>query len=32
MKKLEETGYRLHPKKCEFFQKAAEWVGHKIEN
>ena len=31
MKKLEEAGYRLHPKKCEFFKKEAEWVGHKID-
>ena len=30
MKKLEEAGYRLHPKKCEFFQKETEYVGHKI--
>ena len=29
MKKLEEAGYRLHPKKCEFFKKEAEWVGQK---
>ena len=31
MKKLKEAGYRLHPKKCEFFQKEAEWMGHKID-
>ena len=31
MKKLEEAGYRLNPKKCEFFQKEAEWIGHKID-
>ena len=31
MKKLEEAGYRLHPKKCEFFKKEAEWIGHKID-
>ena len=30
MKKLDEAGYRLHPKKCEFFKKEAEWVGHQI--
>ena len=28
MRKLDEAGYRLHPKKCEFFKKEAEWVGH----
>ena len=31
MKKLEEAGYRLNPKKCEFFKKEIEWVGHKID-
>ena len=31
MKKLEEAGYRLHPKKSKFFQKEAECVGHKID-
>ena len=31
MKKLEQTGYRLNPKKCEFFKKEIEWVGHKID-
>ena len=30
MKKLDEAGYRLHPKKCEFFKKEAEWAGHQI--
>ena len=30
-KKLEEAGYRLNPKKCEFFKKEAEWIGHKID-
>ena len=30
MKKLDEAGYRLHPKKCKFFKKEAEWVGHQI--
>ena len=30
MKKLDEAGYRLHPKKCEFFKKEAEWVRHQI--
>ena len=29
MKKLEQAGYRLNPKKCEFFKKEIEWVGHK---
>ena len=27
--KLNEAKYRLRPKKCEFFKKQAEWVGHK---
>ena len=27
MKKLEKAGYRLHPKKCEFFKEEAEWGG-----
>ena len=31
MKKLEQAGYRLNPKKCEFFKKEIEWVGHKID-
>ena len=31
MKKLEEAGYRLNPKKCDFFKKEIEWVGHKID-
>ena len=30
MKKLDEAGYRLHPKKCDFFKNEAEWVGQKI--
>ena len=30
MRKLDEAGYRLHTKKCEFFKKEAEWVGHQI--
>ena len=30
MKKLEEAGYRLNPKKCEFF-KEAQWIGHKLD-
>ena len=30
MEKLDEAGYRLHLKKCEFFKKEVEWVGHKI--
>ena len=31
MKKLEQAGYKLNPKKCEFFKKEIEWVGHKID-
>ena len=31
MKKLEMAGYRLNPKKCEFFKKETEWIGHKID-
>ena len=31
MRKLENAGYRLHPKKCEFFRQEAEWVGHRID-
>ena len=31
MKKLEQAGFRLNPKKCEFFKKELEWVGHKID-
>ena len=31
MKKLETAGYRLNPKKREFFKKEAEWIGHKID-
>ena len=31
MKKLEQSGYRLNPKKCELFKKEIEWVGHKID-
>ena len=30
-KKLEEAGYRLNAKKCEFFKTEAEWIGHKID-
>ena len=30
MKKLEQAGHRLNPKKCEFFKEEFEWVGHKI--
>ena len=30
MRKLDEAGYRLHLKKCEFFKKEAEWVGHQL--
>ena len=29
LRKLENAGYRLHPKKCEFFKQEAEWVGHR---
>ena len=29
MTKLEKAGYRLNPKKCEFFRKEIEWVGTK---
>ena len=32
MKKLENAGYRVNPKKCEFFNKEIEWVGHKIDH
>ena len=31
LKKLEQAGYRLNPKKCEFFKKEIEWVGNKID-
>ena len=31
MKKLEQAGYRLNPKKCEFFKKEIECVGHKSD-
>ena len=31
MKKLEEAGYRLNPKKGEFIKKESEWIGHKID-
>ena len=31
MKKWEQVGYRLNPKKCEIFKKEIEWVGHKID-
>ena len=31
MKQLEQSGYRLNPKKCEFFKKEMEWVEHKID-
>ena len=30
MRKLDEAGHRLHPKKCEFFKKEAKWAGHLI--
>ena len=32
MKKLERAGYRLNPKKCEFFKKEIECVGHKTDH
>ena len=32
MKKLENAGYRLNPRKCEFFKTKIEWVGHKIDH
>ena len=31
MRKLENAGYRLHPKKCEFFKQEAKGVGHRID-
>ena len=31
MKKMEQAGFRLNPKKCEFFKKEIEWVRHKID-
>ena len=31
MMKLEKAGYRLNPKKAEFFRNEIEWVGHKTE-
>ena len=31
MKKLEKAGYRLNPKKCDFFKNEAERFGHKID-
>ena len=31
MQNLEEAGYRLYPKKCDFFKKGKEWVGHRID-
>ena len=31
MKKLEEAGCRLNPKKGELFKEKAEWIGHKID-
>ena len=29
MRKIENAGYRLHSKKCEFFKQGAEWVVHR---
>ena len=31
MTKLEQAGYRSNPKKCVFFEKEIEWMGHKID-
>ena len=31
MKNLEEAGYGLHPKKCDFFKREAEWVQHQLD-
>ena len=31
MTKLEQTEYRLNPKKCEFFKTKIEWVWHKMD-
>ena len=31
MTKLEQTEYRLNPKKCEFFKLKIEWVWHKMD-
>ena len=31
MRKLENAGYKSHPKKCEFFKQEAEWIGHRID-
>ena len=31
MKKLEQAGYRLNTKKCDFFKNEIEWVGHNID-
>ena len=31
MTKLEQAAFRLYPKKCEFFEKETEWVGHKTD-
>ena len=28
---MEQAGYKVTPKKCEFFKKEIEWVGHKID-
>ena len=30
-KKLENAGYRLNLKKCQFFKQEIEWVGHKVD-
>ena len=29
--KLQQEGYRLNPKKCEFFKKEFERVAHKVD-
>ena len=31
MRNLVKAGYKLHPKKCEFFKQEAEWIGHRID-
>ena len=31
MTNLEQAGYRLNLKKCEFFKNEIKWVGHKID-
>ena len=31
MKQLENAGFRLNPKQCEFFDREIEWVGQKFD-